>query len=149
MVNQISLVPRTRSGGGDRTEQHYLDFVIDGQSLGELLAVGDRIGCLGWGQPKQPAEMVAVLRLEKPSPLETGRVMIYVCPECGDIGCGAITVQINETDQHFVWHRFGYENDYNPATLDLLEYAAFGPFMFNKADYRQTLLMREDGDFNT
>ena len=143
---QLSLMPRTRSGGGGKTEQQYLDFVIDGQSLGDLLNVADRVGCLGWDAPEYQTELIAVLRLEKPSSLETGRAMIYVCPECGDIGCGAITVQIEETEHHFVWHRFGYENDYDPSTSELVEYAAFGPFVFDKADYRRALKPKGEGE---
>ena len=69
-------------------------------------------------------------------------MMLYVCPECGDIGCGAITAQVEETAEHFVWRGFGYENDYDPSMPDLTEYQEFGPYIFNKSEYRNTLRYR-------
>ena len=149
-ISQLKLVWRTRlgSGGrtqgqyGSRTEQKYLDFTIDGQSLGELLQVGDMIGCLGWGKPEYEGEAAQVLLLNAPSSLETGRAMLYICPECGDIGCGAITVQVEMTEEYFVWRGFGYENDYDLSMLELSQYQEFGPYFFNKAVYRDTLSRR-------
>ena len=100
-IAQLQLIWRTHRGGGVRPGQKYLDFVIDGQSLGDLLHIGDMIGCLGWGNPEYEAELVQELILEKPSDLETGRAMLYVCPECGDIGCGAITAKIEQSGGAF------------------------------------------------
>lgn len=144
---QLELIWRIRSGGGGRTEQRYLDFVIDGQSLGTLLHCGDMIGCLGWGRLVYEAEMADVLLLKKPSPLETGRVMLYVCPECGDIGCGAITALVEQTEDYFVWRDFGYENDYDPELPGLTEYIEVGPFRFGKAEYQQVLRRRQQDVF--
>ena len=97
------------------------------------------ISCLGWGRTEYEEEAAQVLLLKKPSLLETGRIMLYVCPECGDIGCGAITAQIEENAEYVVWHSFGYENDYDPSVLDLAEYQEFGPYMFSKSEYLNTL----------
>lgn len=141
-VSQLKLAWRTRSGGGGRTEVRYLDFLIDGQSLGELLQVGDMIGCLGWGIAEYEAEAAQVLLLRMPSSLATGRAMLYICPECGDIGCGAITAHVQKTSDHFVWRSFGYENDYDPSTPELMQSQEFGPYLFNKAEYWHTLSHR-------
>ena len=70
--------------------------------------------------------------------------MIYVCPECGDIGCGAITAQVEESDGFMIWRDFGYENNYDPSTPDLKKYTEVGPFWFEAAQYRQTLMHRWD-----
>ena len=145
MTAQLELIWRTRSGGGGRTERKYLDFVINGQSLGELLQVGDMIGCLGWGKPEYESDMTQILLLKKPSPLETCRVTLYICAECGDIGCGAITAQVEKTSEHFVWSGFGYENYYDPSRLDLQEYTEIGPYLFNKTEYWQ-VVSRRDAD---
>ena len=97
------------------------------------------ISCLGWGKAEYAEEAAQILLLKKPSFLETGRVMFYVCPECGDAGCGAITAQVEESADHIVWRSFGYENDYDPSALDLAEYRDYGPYLFNKAEYLDTL----------
>ena len=144
---QLELIWRTWSGGGGRTEQMYLDFVIDGQSLGETLKCGDMIGCLGWGWPEYEADSANVLLLQRASLLETDRAMIYVCRECGDIGCGAITAQVEEVEGLIIWRDFGYENNYDPLTPDLKEYAEVGPFLFDKTRYQQTLMQRWDQGF--
>jgi hypothetical protein len=33
--------------------------------------------------------------------------MLYVCPECGDIQCGAMTVEITKTGNTYTWQNFG------------------------------------------
>lgn len=38
-----------------------------------------------------------LIGLEK-SPLNSGRVPLYVCSECGDLGCGAITTEVAQED---------------------------------------------------
>lgn len=141
-VSSLELVWRPRRGGGGKTERTYLDFLVDGCSLGELLEVGDRISDLGWAGLKHDAQTVQTLLLKAPSPLQTGRVMLYVCAECGDIGCGAVTAQMEKTAEHFVWRDFGFENDYDPATPELKSYQKIGPFFFDKTDYWQALTHR-------
>ena len=138
---KLELVWRTRAGGGGRTERRYLDFVVDGHSLGDMLDAGDVIGCLGWGVPEYDDNQVQTLLLKQPSPLETGRVMIYVCAECGDIGCGAITAYIEKSGEYFVWRDFAFEDDVDLLHLEL--YAHIGPFHFNKAEYWRVLTQRD------
>ncbi len=70
--------------------------------------------------------------------------MIYVCPECGDIGCEAIAAQVKEDNGLNVWRDFGYENNYDPSTPDLKKYATTGPYLFNTVEYQQTLIHRWD-----
>jgi len=52
------------------------------------------------------------LLLKKPAELENGRVPLYVCNCCADIGCGAVTVKVVQEGDYFVWSSFGYENNY-------------------------------------
>ena len=62
------------------------------------------------------------------------RVSLFICPECGDLGCGAITVRIERLDTGIVWRDLGYENNYEP-TVDLDWFATVGPFMFEPHVY--------------
>jgi hypothetical protein len=120
----------------------YLDFVVDGKSLRDMLEPGDLVGCLGWLRPEAEEGFIGSLLLKQPSDLGSGRVMLYICPECGDISCGAITARVEKTGEHFVWRDFGYENDYDESLPDLAEYKRIGPFRFNKTEYWQVLNRR-------
>lgn len=62
--------------------------------------------------------------------------MIYVCPECGDIGCGAITLTITKHENYFIWQDFCYENDYDQELTDFDSFAKTGPFYFKETSYR-------------
>jgi hypothetical protein len=65
--------------------------------------------------------------------------MLSVCPECGDLGCGAITCVIEQHGPFIVWHSFGYEDNYDEAMSDFETFAAIGPFQFEAEPYRAVL----------
>jgi hypothetical protein len=149
-ISSLELSWRTREGrqlggGAYQTQREYLDFVVDGHSLGETLGVapGGFIGCLGWGESAYQGELVQRLLLARPAELETGRQVLYVCPECGDIGCGAITAVIDQAGDSYLWSQFGLERNYqldeDSPLFDLSEYAAIGPFRFDKQQYSNAL----------
>ena len=123
-----------------KVERHYIDFIVSGQSLGQIFGLPDfdLIGTFGWTDNKEyeNKKKDEFLGISKPE-LETGRTCFYVCPECGDIGCGAITATIEFTDKHIVWKDFGYENNYSQP--DLTDYKQIGPFTFDKTQYFKTL----------
>ena len=61
---------------------------------------------------------------------------VYVCPECGDLGCGALTLRITMTPSLVKWTHWGYENNYDEefvAVEDLPEAT------FDRAQYEETL----------
>jgi hypothetical protein len=64
--------------------------------------------------------------------LATGRVMIYVCPDCGDIGCGAITAAILDLGTKIVWRDFAYESG-DDGLPD--EYLNIEPIEFERQNY--------------
>src|SRR5215475_6283343 len=92
-ISTVDIVQTIRSGGGGRTERRYVDFVIDGVPLSRLLKC-DVISPFGWTIPNE--QIAAVDRLVRRSPpdLPGQRVSLYVCPECGDLGCGAVSIQV-------------------------------------------------------
>ena len=133
---------RIRPGGGGRTERRYLDFIIDGQSLHERLEPRDHVTGLGcWVAEFELVyiqQLLARVTLEPPA----GRAPIYVCGECGDLGCGAITAIVERTTKGFVWRDFAFENNYDSDMTDLDAYRGVGPFLFNKTVYWQVLKER-------
>jgi hypothetical protein len=72
----------------------------------------------------------------------SGRIPLYVCAECGDLGCGAITVLVERTPDGFVWRDLAFENNYDASITDAESYRAVGPFVFNKTEYWQVLNKR-------
>ncbi len=89
-------------------------------------------GILGWQNSTSNKAALDQLCLLQPSSLESGRVSLYVCHECADIGCGMITMSVQDQGSTIVWERFGYENGYLP--VDESEYQGLS-FEFDKAAY--------------
>jgi hypothetical protein len=138
--SQLQLRPAVRAGSGGRTERRYLDFVVDGRALLPLVGSPDLIGGVGWGAAEGERLYIERLLLRAATDVPSGRVSIYVCPECGDIGCGAVTARIAKTSDAFVWSDFAFENN-DDSTLDE-RYDELGPFAFNKTEYWQLLSAR-------
>lgn len=167
-VLELVEVDRVLPGPGvdDRAEylpwlrgpQRQLEFVVDGVPLHQrLLAVPAPDTETSW--LAEPFEEASVADLSWPAqaaadlrrlagtedrddewwPMAPGRLPLYVCPMCADLGCGAITVHVDHTRPGQVtWsgllHESGLSAEYD---LDL---SAAGTFTFDPDNYRQVLL---------
>jgi hypothetical protein len=143
--DRLSLEWHTREGGGGKTHRDYLDFEVNGQSLLDILPANDQIGVLGWGRAEVERDAVAQLLLREPSELLSERVPLYVCPECGGLDCGTVSVQIRKTADAFVWSNFVWEVTYELEAGDggvLERYENLGPFKFHKTEYWNLLNKR-------
>jgi len=141
-----------------RGPQRQLEFVIDGVPLRQrLLAVPAPGTETSWlGEPFEetsvadlswPAQAAADLRRlagtqardDGAWPLAPGRLPLYVCPMCADLGCGAVTVHVDHTQPGQVtWSGLTYESGLSiEHDLDL---SAAGTFTFDAHAYRQVLL---------
>lgn len=121
-------------------QRDSVDFLLDGESLLARLVQGhgghgDYMGCLVHGFPDAIAEAVSELILEDGVRPTSRRVGIYICPECGDIGCGRFSVRVERRGDEVVWSEFSYENGYEePWTFEEL-----GPFRFESSQYEQAV----------
>ena len=134
-MNFLTLNKATRKIGKNQTPRDYFDFFVSGQSLRTILDIedDDLITLFGWGQNKEyDRHILNVFRLKEKSELDSGRVMIYVCPECGDIDCGAITAIIKDYGDRIVWSNFGYETKYGGLTET---YDQIQPVEFDRTSY--------------
>lgn len=127
--------------GGSKTARTTFDFLIDGRSLFDAVdgANLDLCGVADCERRDRNVTAVSHLLLESVPPVPGGRQVIFVCPECGDLGCGAITCEVVRDGDSVIWRRFGYENDYDEKMSDFESYAALGPFTFEWNVYRQIL----------
>ena len=146
-MSRLELRWRPELGNAFRAPrpEQFLDFVVDGESLHDLLKCGERVTVLGGWFPNRLFEAIYFrgLLLEHPSYLETGRYELYVCPLCGDIGCGSVTAEIKATEDRVVWRDFAHEVNWFDDPSEMLmrdDYDTVGPFEFDRVEYRQALL---------
>ena len=132
----LQLDWRKRAGGGGRTEREYLDFVVDGQPLSEKLG-GDLASCLGWFVPAGNAKVVNQLLLKETAALPNNRHCLYVCPECGELECGAITAVIERREDEIIWRDFGFQS--NPDKITAIQSFNDISFAFDRAQYYQAI----------
>lgn len=135
----LTLRQANRAGNTGKTARTYLDFFVSDRRLLDLLGwpEADYITPLGWGLVESKTNAVAeLLRKRKPS-LATGRYQLYICPECGDIGCGALTARVEREGDFIVWRDFGFENNYEEPRLS--EFTGITPLYFAAAAYWQVL----------
>lgn len=138
-LNTITLVPATHG------KRAYLGIEVDGVPLahhfaGRLGAHPTLLSPLGWSSAS--ADVNARTREQflarEPSTLESGRVPVLVCEECGDIGCGAYTVRILREGDTMRWTDWAYENGREPA--EPVDWPTRpGDFLFELGSYEQAL----------
>jgi hypothetical protein len=137
MRNRLELVRRERGGGGGRTKRSWIEFLVDGSSLHDAIEPGDFIGCLGWSEQHFEASLLRQLLHSEGGNALAQRVMIYVCPECAELECGAVTVAVKREGNDVVWERFAFENSYDAEVIKTYDH--IGPFRFSGEQYQQTL----------
>ncbi|MFJ6080758.1 oxidoreductase [Streptomyces sp. NPDC092369] len=140
----FGLAPAMRAGGvlvnGDyQVHRDFLDFIVDGRPLLFQLSDLDAVSPLASDIP--PAiftEQVRSLLLEADAPLPGGRYVIYGCPECADLACGAVTAVIEKDGADYIWRDFAWQTDEH-ADLELNGYHGIGPLRFAGTEYREAL----------
>jgi len=131
-TSTLTLLWAIRPGDGGKTERRYRDFVVDGVPLSTV--VGDVVSPFGWLiADEQVAAADRLLRRAKPD-LPGGRVSLYVCAECGDLGCGAVSVTVEATTGGVLWRDFGFQNNYEDS-IHRTGLEAVGPFLFEGRTY--------------
>src|ERR1700676_609117 len=107
MDSLLELTPLIRAGtenanGTFKSERHFIDFVVDGQSLWE--ALGERhdmvsILCTEYSAD-ETAKAVGRLLLHEKADLPNDRRSFFVCSECGDLGVWGDNRSGRETGRH-------------------------------------------------
>lgn len=136
----------SESPGPGRTERHFWDFLVNGTSIRSLClndgipVISESVGVLGWRAPEFEGQCVAKLLRDGPPDYPPDRVALYVCPECGDLGCGAITVAVRREPGFITWCDFRWEVSWyvdRPDEPTLLFDVA--PFRFSVGAYGEVL----------
>lgn len=134
-MDALRLERQLLKGSQNTTERSYYDFIINENSLREILRT-HLIGSFGWAMNNYDKELAKQFMGLQPSDLESVRYPLFVCPECGDIGCGMITMDIVFEQNQVIWKNFAYEKGYEPIDFEYF-YFLDEPlnFNFDKTNY--------------
>jgi hypothetical protein len=120
-------------------QSHFLDVIIGGRSLRELVGDPARDLLTNLNRPWLPnvAESVDELLGRTPSQeLRAGRIALLVCSVCGDLGCGQLTAALNVSDAEVSWSDFLWEDDHSdPTPVEHLR----DPVHFDRSQYEAAL----------
>jgi hypothetical protein len=138
---QLSPIHRVGGGSGGATwkDRWTFDFLVDGRSLADSLGATKRdvVGRLDRDHRDLNAESVRVLTGNAAPDFGDDRVMLFVCPECADLGCGAITAAHHSEGETITWSDFKHENNYDESMTR--SFPEVGPFAFAIQSYRRVL----------
>jgi hypothetical protein len=144
-INELNynIFKRQEVQSGENIIKHgfeSIDFVIDGKSLLKILTENDGdndyMGCFSKGLNELNKNSKNKLLVKTEPETENGRVLIYVCPECADIGCGALCCKIKKENGKYIWNDFAYENGYEDEKI----YKNIGPFYFDEKTYEELII---------
>lgn len=150
MSSELKLVPSLRIGvkypnGVFKSERHFLDFVIDGKSLWEKVGKPhDEVSVVCFEYPvEETIRAVNRLLLTEKAVIPGNRRSMFICAECGDLGCGAVTAFVFREGTSVVWKDFGFENNYE-VNIRLEEHEHIGPYVFDWKQYQSALSQAAD-----
>ncbi|MDQ0618889.1 hypothetical protein [Arthrobacter globiformis] len=122
----------------------FLDFLVNDRPMRDLLDVPE-----DWEQPLdettalrddwRPKAVVDYLdRLlgVLPGDYDDGRVSILVCAVCGDLWCGALSIELALSPQTVTWQKIGWQSDPDDVEPQLLTDRAF---TFDRDEYEELL----------
>jgi len=124
-----------------QTPQRFLDYILDGESLYESHG-RDLISCLGWFVPDEDERAAQRLLLNGAPDIEN-RVSIYVCGECGDVFCGALTAIIEQHGEEIVWREIAHSTfDWLADEWHHVPQTTLPELRFDGAQYRAAITSR-------
>ncbi len=127
-------------------EQRFFDFTVNRRSLSAM--VGNEgyqpPSVFGWQTARVERKYAHQLWLRERSSLPSGRVPLYVCGECGDLGCGAIAVLVSTLEECVVWSNIGSEGNAfkpkpGPPPEPTSDFPDLRDFYFSRSEYEAAL----------
>lgn len=120
----------------------FVDFLVDGRPLRECLNIPDDTACpdhetTALRDDWQPTAAVEYLEVQgfRPGEFEDGRVALLLCPVCGDVWCGALSMELVLTQRTVTWTNFGWQE----GPEDEPELFPDQYFTFHRNEYEQLL----------
>jgi len=147
VTSTFALAWTERRVGPTQSHRRFLDYAIDGDSFYSRHGL-DLVSVLGWFVPEED-ELAAQRLIGAESPDVDGRAAIAVCPEDGDLFCGALTARIVNEGNELQWVDLAYSYynheseiwQHNPFRL------ARGPELrFDAEQYQAAIRARPSSD---
>jgi|GEM_PF-4700680 len=132
----LSFVSATRrTNGASQTGRSFTDFAINGHPLHPIIA-NDNISVFGWGTRAIERTYAKALI---PTERSDSRAALYICGECGDLGCGYFSVKVTLVDDCVVWSEPGWEDNlFREQTVTPFE-GKWRDLWFDRVQYRTAL----------
>ena len=133
-----------RDSEGRKTPRRFLDFLVNAEALAPRVqeAGYDLISCLWVDNATAAPEshqsarrLLAQLAGDAPH----GRVSVYGCAECGDLGCGAVTVALTVGEDTVTWAEWGYQTNYEDEVHDVDDIPGLRDYVFDRRDYERVI----------
>lgn len=142
LSHKFLIRPGANSGTTTTQERHSVDFIVNGASLLTTIvkvAGGHTgfMGCIVRGFSEHNVQAAGRLTCAEPPDSGSGRVLLYICPECGDIGCGAYSAFVRRVGTTYIWHEFAYENGYESPR----PFPDIGPYIFDSSQYEAEITL--------
>ncbi len=137
-TDQLSFVSAARAGGHHVAGRSYSDFAINGRPLHPIIE-RDLVSVFGCFSRELEREYARLLWPKEHAP---ARAVLYVCGECGDLGCGYFSVEVRIADDCVVWSEPGWEDNLGPVGAPDSVRAFEGPWRdlwFDRVEYRTAL----------
>ncbi|WP_407314183.1 hypothetical protein [Desulfosporosinus sp. SB140] len=144
-TSRIDVMKNVRKGGlsgiGYKREIKFADLVINNKSLYETLVDKgfDYVSCLGWSFSDIQLNGINKLLLKSNPDFDNDRYAIFICPECGDLGCGAISVNIKRVGDIIIWSDFAVEDNLGLYEIEYDRLKDLGPFYFQYDQYEAAI----------
>lgn len=129
-VNVLTLAGAPERGG--------FDWVVDGRPL-DVWVSRWTPRALHSGLPTRDSIDLHALLSENASRLDSGRVPLYVCELCADVGCGVLAVRVAGSGDVVTWSDFAWEDGLPENSGPDPAYADVPVIRFDRAAYTYTI----------
>ncbi|WP_431685702.1 hypothetical protein [Hahella sp. NBU794] len=112
----------------------FADYKIGNIRLAKHLGINDDFSAI-----EVDRDYAKQLLLRMPSCLASGRVPLYLCGCCADLGCGAVTVKVEDLGGRIKWSDIGWESNWKQGFSQNNWMKRTSPFYFDKTAYISAL----------
>ena len=126
--------------GEQKTRRLFLDFEVDGKRLypanpgGRNRQHHANLARFGSGRSRRDRATSRTRAWRRAA--RAG--VVYVCAECGDLGCGVVTVELTVHPDAVTWSDWGFQTNYEEE-VHRDRVPTFGTLTFDRAEYAAAL----------
>jgi hypothetical protein len=143
MIDRLDVALLHRRFDQHPRDLYSIDFLVNDTSLCSATRANERgmAGCfMSLAVPGHTAKLAKIFAGELLADVLPGdRIPLFVCPICGDAGCGTISFKLTHQGKLVRWSEFAYENTWDDEVTDFESYSTLGPFEFDLEPYERAI----------